>query len=61
LGTSVQQLLHLHVTAAPPPLRDVRPDVPRAVVTTINKCLEKDPGSRWPNIRAAASALTATG
>lgn len=59
LGTSIQELLHKHIAETPPTLREFRPDVPRHVVSVLAKCLEKNPGSRWANIRAAAGALIA--
>jgi serine/threonine-protein kinase len=59
LGNSIQELLHKHIAETPPALREFRPDVPRHVVSVLAKCLEKNSGSRWANIRAAAGALIA--
>lgn len=43
----------------PPNLRVLRPDVSEAFVSIVERCLEKDPGRRFPAARALADALRA--
>jgi serine/threonine protein kinase len=45
-ATSVHELIHLHMTAAPPPLRQFRPEAPAALEQLINRMLAKDPDGR---------------
>jgi serine/threonine protein kinase len=45
-ATSVHELVHLHLTAAPPPLRQLRPEAPTAVEQLLNRMLAKDPDDR---------------
>jgi hypothetical protein len=44
-------------TEPPPPLRDVRPDVPAPLEAIILKCLEKDRGRRFQSVAELAVAL----
>jgi Tol biopolymer transport system component len=46
-GASPQQVLAAHVTAAPVPLRTLRPDVPVALERVVMRCLVKLPRDRW--------------
>src|SRR5436190_13089861 len=39
-------VLVAHVVKPPPKVRDIAPDVPAALADAIDRCLEKDPGSR---------------
>ena len=45
-GTTPQAVLAAHLTAAPPPLMERRPDCPPALAELIERCLAKDPGAR---------------
>jgi len=45
-ATSVQELLQLQLTALPPPVRKLRPEVPAAVEQLVNSLLAKDPDQR---------------
>ncbi len=41
----------------PPPLREIRPDIPVALEAVILRCLEKDRQQRYPNVAELALAL----
>lgn len=58
-GTSAQAVLLSHATRAPPPLEELRPDVPAAIVATVARALAKDPKERFPHIEAFHDALEA--
>jgi serine/threonine-protein kinase len=45
-GKSPQQMLAAHVMEKPVPLEQKRPGLPPALVTAINRCLEKEPANR---------------
>lgn len=45
------------VTASPQPLRTLRKEVPPQLERVVLRCLEKDPGSRYPDVAALARAL----
>jgi tetratricopeptide (TPR) repeat protein len=40
-----------HVHTAPPKIRDLRPDLPATLSDIVERCLEKDPGSRFQSAR----------
>ncbi len=50
-------VLIAHVTKTAPSLRSVAPNVPGPIAAVIDKCLAKEPGSRWENAEALADAL----
>src|SRR5690349_1667876 len=52
-----QAVMAKHVTAAPHPLRSVRPDVPLAAARAISRALEKDPEQRFPSASEFITAL----
>jgi hypothetical protein len=61
-GNSAGEILVQHLTKTAPPLRPlVAPEVPEALVTAIERCLEKDPAARWPEARTLRDALVAAG
>ncbi|HMJ10470.1 MAG TPA: protein kinase [Polyangiaceae bacterium] len=45
------------VSDPPPPLREVRPDVPSAVAEIVARCLEKEPARRFQYVAEFAQAL----
>lgn len=45
------------ITDAPPPIRELRPDVPSGLQDVILKCLEKDRNRRYPNVAEMALGL----
>ncbi len=44
---SIQQLIYQHVTAEPPDVKALRPDVPAELGSAIMRCLAKSPDDRW--------------
>jgi len=58
-GSSAQEMLVQHMTQAPAPLKVTAPDVPEGVAAAVMRCLEKDPGRRFPDGQALRLALEA--
>jgi serine/threonine-protein kinase len=50
-------LTHQILTADPPPPRALRPDLPPDLAEIVARCLEKEPGQRYPSARALADDL----
>jgi CheY-like chemotaxis protein/tRNA A-37 threonylcarbamoyl transferase component Bud32 len=46
-GPTARAVLTAHMTAAPEPLRELRPEVPGMLDDTVMRCLSKDPEDRW--------------
>src|SRR5437762_1154614 len=59
VGPDDMTVLARHVSDPPPPLASVAPAVPPRLAETIDRCLAKDPGARFPNGAALADALAA--
>jgi signal transduction histidine kinase/tetratricopeptide (TPR) repeat protein len=55
----VGQLLRQHLNAVPPSLRELRPDVPRALDAVVQRLLRKDPAERYQSAGAALADLRA--
>ncbi len=51
-GTAAE-VLRAHMSAPPPSLRAIRPDVPVALENLVNRMLAKNPADRWPSLREA--------
>lgn len=51
------RLITMHLTAAPPAITSLRPDLPIAVEEVINRMLAKEPEERYPSIKDAGGAL----
>ncbi len=56
-GTVLQKLL-AHQDRPPPPVADLRPDVPAALAVLVERMLAKDPSDRPPTVAAVAEELT---
>ncbi len=54
---TMPQLCGLILSAPTPSIRSVRPNVPPALDAVLRRCLEKDPGRRYPNVAEFAAAL----
>ncbi|MEP6763335.1 MAG: protein kinase [Gemmatimonadaceae bacterium] len=59
-ATSTPAMLVKHVSEAPHPLREYRPDAPAGLVAIIERCLAKKPEDRWPNAGAMRDAVKNT-
>ena len=60
-GRNVNDVLAKIATQEPPPLNIVLSDEPDDLVTSISRCLARDPDSRWPDGRSLKRALTRDG
>ncbi len=56
---SAHKVLMKHMTEAPPLISALREGIPDGLVGTIDRCLSKDPGERFPNGEAVAEAISA--
>ena len=54
---SAGAVMAMHLTQAPPAVASIRPDLPQALSAAIDRCLEKDPASRFESGEALAAAL----
>jgi serine/threonine protein kinase len=55
-GTSMMALMYSHVHDEPPPLRDLRPDVPDQLCDAVMRMLRKNPADRFPSMEEAVAA-----
>jgi serine/threonine-protein kinase len=56
-GRAPHALLAAHLSETPPPLSEVRPDVPAALALLVMRCLEKEPDRRPQNAQQILTAL----
>ena len=56
-AASTPAMLIKHVTEAPPPIRDFRPDAPRPLVRVLERCLQKKPYDRFEDARELRDAI----
>jgi serine/threonine protein kinase len=54
---TMPELVFKVVNDPPRPLHDLRPDLPPALLATVERCLEKDPARRFDDIAELAAAL----
>ncbi len=52
-------LMYMHLNEAPPPIRELRPDIPAGLEAVVDKALAKDPGQRFSSAGELASAFRA--
>jgi serine/threonine-protein kinase len=57
LGKTLGELLAAHRFEPPPPLTDLRPDVPADLAAVVARCLAKDPTDRFPSAADLDRAL----
>src|SRR5438105_2936278 len=58
-AVSVMAIMYAHFHQPPPPITNVRPDVPADLAAAVMRMLEKEPEQRWPNMEAAVAAVAA--
>jgi formylglycine-generating enzyme required for sulfatase activity len=58
-GPTAQAVLAAHLTKAPTPIHEVRPDVPRAISEVIDRALSKEVSDRFASAGAFGEALQA--
>jgi serine/threonine-protein kinase len=58
-GDDPQALCAQTLTATVVPLGEIRPDLPRALIAIVERCLERDPERRFPSVEALMAALDA--
>ena len=56
-AVSVMAIMYAHFHQPPPPITNVRPDVPADLAAAVMRMLEKEPEQRWPNMEAAVAAV----
>jgi hypothetical protein len=56
-GESLHTVIYKQVFEDPPPLREIRADVPEALAEAIHRALRKEPDERFPTMEEFASAL----
>ena len=59
-GRGAHEVIALHLTAVPPLVSEVRPELPAALAALVARCLEKDPGARPQSAREVLSGLDST-
>lgn len=59
-GDTPEAIAQQHVRSAAQPVRRLRPDVPEGLDRVVSRCLEKDPGGRFPDAHALEAALRDT-
>ena len=52
------QDLHRRLTTSPPPVHQLRPEIPQEVSDLVARLMQTDPDQRFPSARAVASTLT---
>ncbi|HEX8789712.1 MAG TPA: protein kinase [Polyangiaceae bacterium] len=57
VGETLTELLLAIVTDEPPPIRQLRPDLPEELEAIVLRCLRKNPAERFANVAELASAL----
>jgi serine/threonine-protein kinase len=60
-GTTPSEIFASVLLGAPPPLRDLRPDVPEGVALVVSRCLERDLALRYSSVDELARALAPFG
>jgi serine/threonine-protein kinase len=56
-GENIPQVCSRVMTAEPPPLGELRADVPEGLAHAIERCLRRDPAARYPEVADFASAI----
>ena len=56
-GEQPLNIVHQILNAAPPPLGEARPGLPRGLLAAVERAMRKDAGERFPSIRAFMKAI----
>jgi serine/threonine-protein kinase len=56
-ATTLGELIYLHVTGTPRPLREARPDIPADAEAAVMRCLARAPEDRWGSADELADVL----
>lgn len=56
-GDTIESLFHQHLSVEPPPLADLRPEIPDTVSDAVNRALAKKPDDRFATTAEFADAL----
>ena len=56
-GTTPHAVLYKQIHEPPPPIRDLRPELPPSVETVLSRALDKDPGKRYATAEAFVGEL----
>lgn len=56
-GDTAIGLMYAQFYHTPPPLAQLRPDIPADIADAVMRMLEKDPEHRWPSLEAAVKAI----
>ena len=59
-GRTAQRMLAAHMSEAPKPISELRPDTPAGLADLVMKCLEKEPGKRPQSATELVLALDTT-
>jgi serine/threonine-protein kinase len=59
LGETIGDTFARITSEPPPPIRNLRPDLPEALIETIARCLERNPAARLQNVGELAQRLAA--
>ena len=61
-ATDLMEALYQHLNAPVPDVRELRPELPTALNSVIQRAMAKDPGERYPSVtELAAATMAATG
>ncbi|MDQ3996413.1 MAG: serine/threonine-protein kinase, partial [Gemmatimonadota bacterium] len=60
-GASAASLIAKHITEPAPPVAKRAPGIPAGLAAAIDRALEKDPASRWPDAASMAQAVRGGG
>jgi eukaryotic-like serine/threonine-protein kinase len=58
-GESTQKILVRQLTERVPPVESLRPDLPPALASAIDRCVEKDPADRFPTAESLVEEIDA--
>jgi serine/threonine-protein kinase len=56
-GDSIHTILYKHIFEEPPPVRSVRPDIPEALSTGIQRAMSKEPAQRYATMEDFVTAV----